>query len=167
MIPTLPPFPGMHPLVVHLPIGLLAVVPLFLFMGLLSRKQRACFCLAALVLMLLGAAGTWVAVASGQAAFRVAAANATVLPVVLRHEDFGENTRLIFTLLALLYAGVLAAGTVQQKRGKPFSPRTVFLVQVAFLLVYLAGVLVLVKTGDLGAHLVHQYGLRALLGTLH
>lgn len=166
MFPQLPPFVGWHPLVVHLPIGILSVVPLFLLLALLSRKTRGPLSFSALLLMTVGALGTWLAVASGEAAERVASQSTAVLPVLEKHAELGESVRLIFTLLALIQLIWLGLNWLKRRQGRPLSERTQVLLQAFFMLLYLAALLILVHTGHLGAHLVHEFGLQALVGKL-
>ncbi len=164
MFPQLPPFAGVHPLVVHLPIGVLIVVPLFLLVTLLRRKTRGSSSRCALVLMIVGALGAWLAVASGDAAERVVEKIPLVLPVLEKHAELGETVRLVFTLLVMIQLGWLGVMRVKQRRGKPLGERTRVLFQVAFFFLYLAALLILVQVGHLGARLVHEFGLQALMG---
>ena len=57
-MPTLPPIPSwqaIHPLIVHFPIVLLLIAPLFIVMGVVPRPARSFpFLLVALILMTLG-----------------------------------------------------------------------------------------------------------------
>ncbi|MGE3852796.1 MAG: DUF2231 domain-containing protein, partial [Planctomycetota bacterium] len=61
MFPPIPPWNGMHPLVVHFPIALLMLVPLFLLVALAVRRHRIAFALSALMLMAIGTVSVWVA----------------------------------------------------------------------------------------------------------
>ena len=70
-LPPLPTWQELHPLVIHFPIALLLVAPLFIFLGAVLRKERSrVFLISALILMLLGTATLYLATQTGQAASR-------------------------------------------------------------------------------------------------
>ena len=64
-IPPIPPWNGCHVLVVHFPIALLLVAPLFILLGLVVPRLNRAFYLAGLLLMALGACGAILAVEAG------------------------------------------------------------------------------------------------------
>ena len=68
MFSGLPPWAGMHPLLVHFPIALLFITPLFLLLAVLLGRQNRAWALTALLLLLLGTVGIFAAAASGEAA---------------------------------------------------------------------------------------------------
>jgi hypothetical protein len=72
-LPPIPSWAGLHPLMIHFPIALLLVAPLFIVAGaiLSPRKSRPAM-MAALLLMVLGTVSIFVAVESGEAAGRIA-----------------------------------------------------------------------------------------------
>ena len=71
---TLPPIPAwteLHPLVIHFPIALLLVAPLFIVAGIIANPQKGRpFLVVALSLMVLGTVGTVLAVATGASSRR-------------------------------------------------------------------------------------------------
>jgi uncharacterized membrane protein len=162
----LPPLPGsldaFHPLVVHFPVALLVVAPLLVLLGLFLRERSRGVMLAALVLMALGTAATFLAVASGEAAGKLADRGGAVAGVLEHHEELAERTRLIFTLLTIVFAGLLALPWVT-RREPGRAPATAF--TLLFLLMYAAGTLSLVNTAHQGGRLVHEMGVRSLMPT--
>ncbi|MCX7011873.1 MAG: hypothetical protein NTW86_04785 [Candidatus Sumerlaeota bacterium] len=159
-IPPILPWDSIHPQIIHFPIVLLLTAPLFVALGIVVRKRGTCFAIAALCLMGLGAAGTFVAVESGEAAAQLATRTPEITEAIGRHQEMAETTRLVFTLLTVLYAAILF-GPALLKR--PLSPRASIIVQIVFFVVY-AGCLILVAdTGHLGGLLVHKFGVRAMM----
>jgi uncharacterized membrane protein len=157
----IPTWEAAHPLLVHFPIALLMVVPIFLVIGLVARDRGRPYFVASLVLMAMGTIGTFLAVASGEAgedaAERVPAAEATLE----RHEELGELTRNVFAVLTVIYGAVLF-GPLLLKKSPPRGLATVG--TYAFLVAYAAGLALLANTGHLGGQLVHEHGVRAAVG---
>lgn len=163
--PTIPPFDAVHPLVVHFPIALLLIAPLFIVIGVLLRRQAGgrWFELAALLLMACGTAGTFLAVASGEAAGRLAERSAAVSSVLERHEELAETTRAVFALLTVAFAAILFGPRLLKREVAP-AIRTVL--TGVFLVFYAAGAVVLVNTAHNGGRLVHELGVTAALPPL-
>src|SRR5690242_11210643 len=161
-VQTLPPIPGwneLHPLVIHFPIALLLVAPLFIVIGIIVNPQKGRpFLIAALVLMLLGTAGTFFAIATGEAAGEIAERTPAVNAVLERHEDLGEMTRIVFSVLTLLFAAILLLPRLLKREP---SVATARILPLAFLLFYSAGAVILVNTAHNGGRLVHELGVHA------
>ena len=61
--PQIPSWDALHPLVIHFPIALLLIAPVFVFVGaLLAPAKGRPYLMAAMFLLLLGTAGTFIAV---------------------------------------------------------------------------------------------------------
>ena len=86
-LPPLPGWDGFHPLMVHFPIALLMVAPLFVILALVGRSSPTGRAMAgaALILMSLGTLGTFLASSTGSAAARVVAHTPPVSAVLDRH----------------------------------------------------------------------------------
>src|SRR5512142_2113369 len=95
-LPPLPSFDALHPLIIHFPVVLLLVAPLFVLMGALlpPRKARPVLA-AALLLMLLGAVTVFFAIVTGEAAGNLADRTPQINAVLERHEHLAEQTRII------------------------------------------------------------------------
>ncbi len=158
-LPPIPSWTELHPLVIHFPIALLLVAPLFIVGGILVNPQKGRpFLIAALVLMMLGTAGTFFAVATGEAAGEVAQRAATVSTVLERHEDLAETTRIVFSVLTLIFAALLFLPRLLKREATMISAR---ILPLAFLLFYSAGAVILVNTAHNGGRLVHELGIHA------
>ena len=156
----IPSWDGLHPIIIHFPIALLLVAPLFIVLGLIRPERFRLFSISALILMLLGTIGAYVAVATGEAAMQLVERTPELGAAIDQHEEMGENTRLIFTILTVVFALLLAAPRVFKAR----RPRLLLILHLVFLLLYLGSCLVLARTGHLGGRLVHQFGVHALIG---
>ena len=158
--PPMPSWDGLHPLIVHFPVALLLVAPLFVLLGLVWRAHRRGLFVAALLLMVLGTASAWIAVSTGEAAGKLADRSPEVDAVLGHHEELAESTRTIFTVLTLVFAGlVLAPVLLRREAGEV----TTVVLAALFLAVYGAGTLVLANTAHNGGRLVHELGVRSLM----
>lgn len=159
---TLPPIPNwteLHPLVIHFPIALLLVAPIFIIIGIIVNPLKGRpFFIAALVLMLLGTAGAFLAIATGEAAGEIAERTPAVSVVLERHEDLAEMTRIVFSVLTLLFAAILLLPRLLMREAPVATARVL---PLAFLMFYTAGAVILVNTAHNGGRLVHELGVHA------
>jgi uncharacterized membrane protein len=160
-VPPVPSWDALHPLIIHFPIALLLVVPVLIVVGLVARaeKGRGWF-LAALLLMVLGTASTYVAVATGEAAGQLADRTPAVSALLEHHEELAETVRLSFTVLTVVFAAILFVPTLLRRQ---LRRATAAALTVVFLGFYGAGALLLANTGHAGARLVHEQGVTALM----
>lgn len=161
----IPNWSELHPLVIHFPIALLLVAPLFIVAGIAVDPQKGRpLLVTALSLMVLGAVGTMLAVATGEAAAEVVHRTAAMSAVLERHQELAETTRDIFSLLAVIFATILFMPRLLKRETTTAVAR---ILPLAFLLFYCAGAVVLVNTAHNGGRLVHEFGIRALLSPTH
>jgi uncharacterized membrane protein len=159
-LPPIPTWDGLHPLIIHFPITLLLVAPLFIVLGLLFGRHRRSFMISALVLMVLGTAASFVAVSTGEAAGKLADRTPEVNQVLQHHEELAERTRLTFTVLTVVFAGLLVGPAVLKR---PLAALPAAVLTLLFLGVYATGTVVLVNTAHNGGRLVHELGVRSLM----
>ncbi|MBX7219026.1 MAG: hypothetical protein K1Y36_03700 [Blastocatellia bacterium] len=156
MFPSFPTWSEMHPLVIHFPIALLLIVPLFILLSLIFRANARAFHISALVLLGFGTLSLFVAVQTGESSGemfeKISAAKATIE----RHENLAELAQWIFFGLFLVFLGLGLLPTILKK---PVSHPVWVGLHSAFLLGYLAGTLILVNTAHEGGKLVHQIGI--------
>jgi uncharacterized membrane protein len=160
-LPAVPSWDGLHPLIIHFPIALLFAAPLFVVIGaaLGPRKGRPML-YSALLLMALGAASTFFAVETGEAAGKIAERSPEINAMIERHEFLAERTRLAFSVLTVIFAGILLAPVVSRRApGRVVST----ILPLVFLVAYGAGMLLLANTADHGGRLVHELGVHALI----
>jgi uncharacterized membrane protein len=160
MVPPWPGWDGLHPLVIHFPIGLLLVAPLFVLLAIVFRRHASTLAVAAWVLLALGTVSTFVAVSTGQAAGELADHTAAINAVIEKHEELAETTRLVFSVLTVLYGAVLLAPRFLAAFRRP---ALVTAVNSVFLVLLLGGSLMVANTAHQGGVLVHQLGVHALM----
>jgi uncharacterized membrane protein len=159
--PPIPSWDGLHPLIVHFPIALLLVAPVFILIGAMKAPARARpYLVAAMVLLLLGTAAVFVAVETGEAAGQLAERSPGMAEVLQTHESMAERTRVVFAVLSAVFVVLLAAPRLLKRTDTRL---TTTVLPLAFLVLYGAGALLLVNTAHNGGRLVHQFGVRALM----
>ena len=100
--PPTPPWEGMHPLVVHFPIALLLFAAVFVVLAIIVPKRGWWFSVSALILLIGGTAGAFVAVSTGEAARDVVEEGEDeMFEVMQQHEDVVEQARNVFVALKL------------------------------------------------------------------
>jgi uncharacterized membrane protein len=150
---------SVHPIIVHFPIALLLVVPLFILIGaILSPPKGRPFLVSALILLALGTSGLFVAVPTGEAAARLTTGDDQLLEVLRQHQNLAFEARGVFVLLLVLYSAVLLP-KVLLRPGRLLSTA----LPLAFLLFYCTGALLLLDTARHGNALVHKFGLHAVV----
>lgn len=159
----MPPWPGwdgLHPLIIHFPIALLLVAPLFVVLAVLLPKRGATFGISALVLLALGTVAAVVAVETGEAAAELATRTEAINAAIEGHAEKAEMVRNLFAGLTVLYALVLVA----PRFVRALSTRMAMTVMhVVFLGLLLGGDLLLANTAHEGGMLVHKHGVHAML----
>lgn len=160
MFPPIPSWDGLHPLIVHFPIALLMVAPLIILIGILMPQKGRSFLIAAFVLMLLGTIAAFVAVSTGGAAGELAEHVNNVESVLEEHEELAETTRTVFAALTVIFGVIVFAPMLFKKE---LSRMVIIPLNLAFLLFYGAGVVLLMNTAHQGGRLVHEFGVRAMM----
>lgn len=159
-LPT-PAWDSLHPLVVHMPIGLLLVAPVFIVLGaLLTPFRGKPYLVAGWLLMLLGTLSTFAAVETGEAAGKLVERTPAISAVLEHHEELAEQTRVIFSGLTLAFGAVIVAPRVLHKQwGRIYST----VLPLILLVGYAIGMASLANTGHNGGRLVHEFGVHALV----
>ena len=172
-MPTLPPLPpswdGFHPLVVHFPLGLLLVAPLFVLIGAVTGARS--FMVAALIMLTLGSIAAFVATNTGEAAYDAYEpdeASELIDPdyeysdVMDKHGESAETARNVFSAITAVYAVWVMLAYLKPSTMK-LLPRMlgglVFVVAIAW------AALLLAEAAHYGGELVHEYGVRATISS--
>jgi uncharacterized membrane protein len=154
MLPPIPTWDGLHPLVVHFPIALLLTAPVLIAMALVWRRHEFPLAAAALVIMGLGTLSAFVAVQSGEAAqglLETPQAEA----VFNRHEELAKLTQGLFAGLTVLFAAIVF---VPRMIRRPLRRPATVVAGLVFLALYLCATVVLANTAHQGGRLVHELG---------
>lgn len=162
ILPPIPDWDAAHVIVVHLPIGVLMTVPVLLVLSLVLPRHVRGLSIGALAMLLVGTVGAWFAVATGLAAAQlVDQSSSEQLSAVLgRHQELAERTRSAFTVLSAIYIAIVALPALARR---PLPRWLTPALGVAFLVLYMGGVLLLANTGHLGGRLVHEFGQHAII----
>ena len=162
MFPPIPSWDGLHPLIIHFPIALLLVVPVIIAVGMFMPRSSRSFFIVAFILMLLGTIATFIAVSTGGAAGELAEHMKNIDPVLEEHEELAETTRTVFSALTVIFGVIVFAPLLFRKE---LSRMVLIPLNLAFLVFYGAGAVLLMNTAHQGGRLVHEFGVRAMMGT--
>jgi uncharacterized membrane protein len=160
MLPPWPGWDGLHPLIIHFPVALLLVAPVFLVLSVVWRKHAVGFGLSALILLALGTVAAFVAVETGEAAAELADRTEAITAAISGHQQLAEQARNLFAVITVCYAVLLALPRLFKRLATPGVQVAVTLV---VLVAVLAGGLVLTGAAHQGGMLVHKFGVHAML----
>jgi len=163
-MPQFPPIPtwdSLHPLVIHFPIVLLLLSPLFILISAtLSPPKGGPYMTGALIILLLGTISLFVASATGEEAAALADRGGAVDAVLAAHEHLASETKIVFSALSVILVGMIALPRFfcnqETRLTSTFMP-------LAFLVLYSAGILFVVNTAHEGGRLVHEFGVHAMI----
>ena len=150
---------SLHPLIVHFPIALLFVAPLFIVLGIIIQKSLREFYICALILMLLGTAGVFFAVSTGNSAAETIASDPAITATLKAHVRFAEQSQLNFSALAILFLLYVISPNFTQKRFGKLDRAAGCL----FLVVYVFNLALIFNTAHYGGTLVHKHGVKSTI----
>ena len=159
--PAIPSWDALHPLIIHFPIALLLIAPIFIVVGaVLTPAKGRSYLIAAMVLLLVGTASIFLAVETGEAAGKLAERAPGMQQVLETHESLAERTQAVFSVLSVIFLALLAVPWFLKREDTRL---TTTILPLAFLVLYSAGALLLVNTAHNGGRLVHEFGVRAMV----
>jgi uncharacterized membrane protein len=160
MLPPWPGWDGLHPLVIHFPIALVLVAPVFVLLAIVLPRHTTFLAMSALLLLALGTVAAFVAVETGEAAAELVTRTDAINQVLERHAELAETARNVLAVLTLLYAVVVFLPF----RVKALDRATYRAVAHTVFLVLMLGAGVLVaNAAHQGGLLVHQLGVHAMM----
>jgi uncharacterized membrane protein len=159
--PPLPTWDSLHPLIIHFPIALLLLSPLFvLISAVLTPVKGKPYMIAALMILLLGTGSLFIAGSTGHAAADLAERGGALDAVLETHEDLAGETQIVFAILSAILLGMYVIPKVlRREENRLFST----FLPLAFLALYTVGILFVVNTAHAGGRLVHEFGVHALV----
>ncbi len=153
----IPAWDEMHPIIIHFPIALILIAPIFIFTGIIYKKYDKCAWLSSFILMTIGTIFSMFAVATGKASASLIDKTEETEKIIINHWKFGEISRTYFIILTIIYALYLFVLPKIIKRELTRKENMIF--NLIFLIVFLIGCAVISYTGHLGGSLVHEYGI--------
>lgn len=161
LVPAIPAWESLHPLVVHFPIVLLLVSPVFVLVSaVLPPLKGRPYLIVGLALLLAGTVSLYVAAETGEAAAEMADSTPAVSAALHSHERLASQTRMVFSGLSVLLVALFALPQLRSRLNTRFVSTTLPLI---FLALYSTGMAALVNTAHQGGRLVHQYGVHAVI----
>lgn len=160
-LPPLPTWDSLHPLIIHFPIALLLVCPIFILIGAFLRpaKGRPYFS-AALILLVLGTISLFFAVHTGEAASQLVDQDPPVGELLKSHQALAVETRAVFVALSTIACGLFF---VPRLLGRTETLLISRVLPLSFLVLYAVGIVFLVNTADRGGRMVHEHGVHAMI----
>lgn len=157
-MPHLPMLPGLdhiHPLLIHFPLTLFFVAPVFVLVaGLAKTTTRRTLLMSALALMLLGVASTFAAFEAGQSAVASVTPAGEVRSVVERHQDLASLALSSLAAATLLFGVALLICTGFHLRMYELTA----VLPLGSFVFYALGIFWLISAAYYGERLVHEFG---------
>lgn len=160
-LPQLPGWDAMHPLLIHFPIVLLLLTPLFVLIGAILRppKNRP-YMTVALIMLLLGTLSLFFAASSGEEAAELADRDGAVNAVISTHEALASTCKILFSILSACFGALYIWPRVFRR----VETRVISTVApLVFISLYAMGLLYLINTAHQGGRLVHEFGIHAMM----
>lgn len=160
-LPPMPTWDAIHPLLIHFPIVLLLIGPIFIAIAAVLRppKNRP-YMTSALITLLLGTSSLFLAVSSGEEAAEFADRTGDVNAVLTMHEHLASTTEIVFTTLLILFAVIYIWPLVWRR---PQTRMISTAIPLVFLAAYSVGIVTLINTAHAGGRLVHEFGVHAII----
>lgn len=157
---SLPDWDSIHPMIIHFPIVLLIISPLFLIIGSIMTPSRGLpYRITAFLLLLLGTISLFVAISTGEAAGELADRTGAINTALESHESLAEKTRILFLGFTVILAGILFLPRILHREETRLIST---LLPLAFVVLYSVGILFLVNTAHAGGRLVHEFGIHSM-----
>lgn len=151
---------SIHPIIVHAPVALLCIAPLFILIGLVFQKSARPFFICALILLLAGTFSIYLAVSTGEHASETLKPDPATLKTLELHDRLGEIMRTDFTVLTSIFLTYLFSSSFLSRK---FGLKTVRLALILFLIIYACHLVLLFNTAHQGGKLVHHHGITSQL----
>ena len=159
-LPMIPGWDGIHPLLIHFPLTLFFLAPVFVLLaGLTKATSRRTFLISALTVMLLGITLTYVAFAAGQTAAASVTRTEEVRTVVDRHQELAGLARSSHTAAIVLFSLTFLLSACLHLQLQELTG----VLPVGSLVFYALGLFWLINTAYHGERLVHEFGVSSIV----
>ena len=159
-LPMIPGWDGIHPLLIHFPLTLFFLAPVFvLFAGFAKTTTRHTFLISALTVMLLGIASTYAAFEAGQTAAATVTPTGEVRTVVERHQELASLARSSLTAATLLFGLTLLICTCFHLQIHELTG----VLPLGSVVFYALGLFWLINAAYYGERLVHEFGVGSIV----
>ncbi len=157
-ISPIPSWAALHPLVIHFPITLLLLAPLFVVLAARgSREKQRAFLLSGLILMVVGTVSLYMAMGTGWAASGVVRRTPEITALLEKHQALAREAAITFSVATATFALILLI-TKFDIRASDITP----LLPLTFIASYVVGLVLLIAAAHNGARLVHEFGVHAI-----
>jgi uncharacterized membrane protein len=154
-LPMIPGWDGIHPLLIHFPLTLFFLAPVFvLFASFTKATTRRTFLISALTVMLLGITLTYAAFEAGQTAAASVTRTEEVRTVVDRHQELAGLARSSLTAATLLFGLTFLMCTCFHLQLRELNS----VLPLGSVVFYALGLFWLINTAYHGERLVHEFG---------
>jgi len=154
-LPMIPGWDGIHPLLIHFPVTLFFLAPVFvLFAGFAKTTTRNTFLICALTVLLLGIVSTYAAFEAGQTAAATVTPTGEARTVVERHQQLASLARSSLTAASLLFGLTLLICTCFHLRMYELTG----VLPLGSVVFYALGLFWLINAAYNGERLVHEFG---------
>jgi uncharacterized membrane protein len=159
-LPMLPGWSEIHPLLIHFPLTLFFLAPVFVLLASFTKDAtRRTFLLSALITMLLGVTSIYVAFAAGQAAAASVHEMGEVQTIVERHQEFASFARNSLAMATLLFGLMLLICSLFHLQVRELT----CVLPLGSLTFYALGLLWLIYAAYNGERLVHEFGINSVV----
>ena len=159
-LPMIPGWDGIHPLLIHFPLTLFFLAPVFvLFAGFTKTTTRHTFLISALTVMLLGITSTYAAFEVGQTAAATVTPTGEVQTVVERHQELASLARSSLTVATLLFGLTFLICTCFHLQMRELTG----VLPLGSVVFYALGLFWLINTAYHGERLVHEFGVGSVV----
>ena len=162
-LPPIPPLEGLHPIVVHFPIGILLIAWIPMLIALIDKKRRHTWFASAAMLLIVGTIGAFAAVFTGEATEDIVGESSQLIhDAIHEHEEAAELARNLFIAATIVFLVVWGVGAkINEKKRMMVGIAGGALVVAS----YSVACVSLMNAGHLGGELVHIHGIHAPIGS--
>ena len=156
----LPGWDGIPPLLIHFPLTLFFLAPVFVvFAGFAKTTTRQTFLISALTVMLLGSASTYAAFEAGQTAAAAVTPTGELQTVIERHHELASLARSSLTAATLLFGLTLLICMCFRLQVHELTG----VLPLGSVVFYSLGLFWLINTAYHGERLVHEFGVGSIV----